>query len=195
MSEALKNAVEQLHASRAKTFGDGATKLSEFTAFLKKRDQLNKAKNENDFKKIKKACDAQLKAAIKAGIDQAKSTPDWDAKIKEAKKQLDEELKKHFKFKEEWLKKLDAARVHNAIVDQLNKPGPDTEKLKHKLPDSVLESIIQNESELLNMQKDIKEDEGLVPAYKEQQKRDTETLEQAQKALADKEFQAKGKKP
>jgi len=194
MADALQEAVSQMQAARAKASDEGQKKLAEHRAFQKKFDQLDKAKDEKDFAKKKKACEDELKAMIKTGTAQAKATTEWEAKIKAAKKQVEQDLKNFREFKAQWLDTLEKARVHNEIVNQLNPPGPATEKLKQHPSEKITQFVQEREPELLDIQNEINKDDAQIAPYKAQQKNDTEILESLQKKLAAKEFQGKGKK-
>jgi hypothetical protein len=193
MSEALKKAVTEMQAARDKVNGEANTKVTKYGAFAKKFKELDRVKTERDFDKKKKECSAQLKGSVDAAAAQWKSTGDWETKIKAAKEKLVEEQQALAEFKKQWNEKIEKANKHNHIVDQLNPPGPETEKLKHKVDDKVTQWIIDSEREFLHLQHEINEEESAMNTSKQIQKLDRQMLERNLEKLTSKEFQAKKK--
>jgi hypothetical protein len=129
------------------------TSYNEFKTLLEQLENKKIVKTPEQFKKKKGECDKKLQETIKAATEQRKLFNEAKTKIKAAKAKLTEEQAKVAARKADWTKKDTDAKAHNDLVDKLNKPGPEREKLKVKPPaQSVMDQIEADEESLLNTQ-------------------------------------------
>jgi hypothetical protein len=197
MLEDLKKLVDETHAAREKVNKEANTKLTKHAEFLKKFKELKNpksVKSEKDFVDKKKKCQVPLDAAAAAAAAQSKSTEVWEAKIKAAKASLKAKKEALAEVKQQWDELIAKKKAHNDLVKQLNPPGPETDKLMHKIDPSGSQWINARESELLKIEHDLNEEESAMNLTKGTLKLDNELLDGHKEALKNQQPPAQGKK-
>src|SRR5947209_13990682 len=106
-------------------------KEKNFTDFKEQVKAMDKAKSEKEFAKLKKAAEKALALASEQAELQSKFTPEWEAKIKNAKTWLEKDKKLIATRREKWNAACKAVEAHNKIVEDLNKNVPDK---KNQMP-------------------------------------------------------------
>jgi hypothetical protein len=198
--------VYDMHAAHNVLLKTTKTKTDDWKKFDLKFKALDKAKNEQEFKKQKKECEKLLSSVLAGIMLDDVNLDSWESAIKDARASLELEKKSSARIKQEYefnLKKCKAYNEHvrkfNAELEAAKKRGErKDEKPKNLIPEEDVAAVLQRRQDLLaNTEKTITEHERLIKQARDFGKQELTTFKEEEKNLKAKEFKAqpvKGKK-